>query len=148
MPYWEVVVALLVVIISLLSYIVRLIICRDPQDVQSAVLLPTEEDSAESMNSQLHHVDTSHTVHYSCVFNDHNRANTTQQTRHSISNFTSFNSSKSIKSSSFVSSVSSKSNVSSSSELYVGALLLTGSTFTFYPSLLAQNLTEDVYFLM
>ncbi|KAK8825377.1 hypothetical protein WA538_003074, partial [Blastocystis sp. DL] len=54
MPYWEVVIAVLVMIVSLLSYI----------DMRSSVLLPTEDTTTENMNSPLRHIDIMHTARY------------------------------------------------------------------------------------
>ena len=68
MPYWEVVIAVLVMIVSLLSYIVLPTTFHHPQDMRSGVLLPTEDTTTENMNSPLRHIDTMHTARYFPVF--------------------------------------------------------------------------------
>ena len=68
MPYWEVVIAVLVMIVSLLSYIVLMTIFHHSQDMRSGVLLPTEDTTTENMNSPLRHIDTMHTARYFPVF--------------------------------------------------------------------------------
>lgn len=68
MPYWEVVIAVLVMIVSFLSYIVLLTTFYHSQDMRSGVLLPTEDTIAENMNNPLRYIDTMHTARYFPVF--------------------------------------------------------------------------------